>query len=147
MSPKFLLDTNVVSELMRTAPAVPVPQVMVWFARQAGARMYTSAITQAEILSGIALLPEGKRRNALADAAEQMFSHDFAGHCLAFDSLAAPHYALSLAQRTAAGRPLSTEDGQIAAIALSQGMPLVTRNTKDFVGIAGLRLIDPWQAH
>ncbi|QEA13256.1 type II toxin-antitoxin system VapC family toxin [Comamonas flocculans] len=143
----FLLDTNVVSELMRTAPAVPAPQVLAWFARNTGGGMYTSAITQAEILAGIALLPEGKRRNALAGAAEQMFEQEFAERCLAFDSVAAQHYALAVARRTAVGWPISTEDGQIAAIALAAGLPLVTRNTKDFIHIEGLTVIDPWQAH
>ena len=143
MSAGYLLDTNVLSELMRPAPAQVVRE---WFAQHANRAMYTSAITQAEILTGIALLPPGKRRDALASAAEQMFQQDFAGHCLAFDGDAAQHYALILAARTRTGQPITTEDAQIAAIALTAGLPLVTRNNKDFTDIPDLTTINPWQA-
>ena len=143
MSPGFLLDTNLLSELMRLAPA---PEVLAWFASPAAA-MYTSSISQAEILTGIALLPAGQRRNALAQAAQTMFAEDFAGRILHFESAAAEHYALIVAARTALGHPISTEDAQIAAIALVAGLTLVTRNTKDFAQIAGLTQLNPWQPH
>ena len=139
----FLLDTNLLSELMRERPAVTV---LDWFARNAQSPMHTSAVTQAEILTGIALLPAGKRRTALAVAAEQMFEHDFAGRCLAFDSAAARHYAVIVATRTRLGRLVSAEDAQIAAIAVARGFALVTRNIKDFENIDGLALANPWQA-
>ena len=143
MSAGYLLDTNVLSELMRPAPAKVVRE---WFARHANRTMYTSATTQAEILTGIALLPPSKRRDALASAAEQMFQQDFAGHCLTFDGDAAQHCALIVAARTRAGQPITTEDAQIAAIALTAGLPVVTRNNKDFSDIPGLTTINPWQA-
>ena len=102
--------------------------------------MYTSSITQAEILTGIALLPDGKRRDTLAQTAQAMFAQDFASdRVLSFDRVAAEHYALVVASRTQQGRPISTEDAQIAAIALAAGLPLLTRNTKDFSDIPGLR--------
>ncbi len=143
MSSGFLLDTNVLSELMRPNPA---KSVLDWFAQNARAGMFTSAITQAEILTGIALLPTGMRRNALAEAAEQMFEQDFASHCLDFDGAAAKHYAVLVATRCQHGLPISTEDAQIASIALVAGMTVITRNTKDFDRIAGLNVLNPWLA-
>lgn len=143
MSSGFLLDTNVLSELMREKPAAAV---LDWFAQNIQAAMYTSTITQAEILTGIALLPAGKRRTALAVAAEQMFEQDFAGRCLEFDAAAAKNYAVIVAVRTRQGQPISTEDAQIAAIALAGGLTVATRNIKDFDNIDGLTLADPWQA-
>lgn len=137
----ILLDTNVLSELMRPKPAV---EVMNWFERQKGTSFFVSAITRAEILLGIALLPAGKHRENLAAAAEQMFNEDFAGHSLVFDGNCAIEYALLVAERTRKGRSISTEDGQIAAIALSHNLPLATRNGKDFKGIAGLAVLNPW---
>jgi predicted nucleic acid-binding protein len=140
----FLLDTNVLSELMREHPA---EAVLDWFAQNTQAAMHTSTITQAEILTGIALLPNGKRRTALAVVAEQMFEQDFAGHCHAFDSVAAKNYALVVAARTRQGQPISTEDAQIAAIALATGLTVATRNTKDFEHIDALKLANPWRAN
>lgn len=140
----YLLDTNVLSELMRPAPAAPV---LAWFARQAASAMHTSSIVQAEILTGIALLPAGQRRDVLARAAQAMFAKDLAGRILPFDSASAEHHALLVASRTVQGRPISTEDAQIAATALANGMALVTRNTRDFAGIDGLVQFDPWQPH
>ena len=142
MSKGFVLDTNVLSELMREKPA---PAVLDWFARNTDAVMHTSAITQAEILTGVALLPAGKRRTALAIAAEQMFEQDFADRCLAFDAAAAKNYTVIVSERTRRGQPISTEDAQIAAIALANGLIVVTRNTTDFENIDGLTLANPWQ--
>lgn len=142
--PGVLLDTNVLSELMRARPDAAV---LAWFEQQSGLRFYTSAITRAEILLGIALLPAGKRREALAAAAEQMFEEDFASHCLPFDAAAASEYALLVAARTRIGHAISTEDALIAAIAIQHQMPLVTRNTKDFVHIEQLKLVNPWMTN
>ena len=144
LHPGYLLDTNVLSELMRPAPE---EHVVAWFGRHVAHPMWTSAVTQAEILSGIALLPEGKRRDALARTAEQLFAEDMAGRCLPFDTAAAKHYALLVAQRRRQGLPIATEDGQIAAIALAAGLCVLTRNTKDFAGIEGLTVVNPWQSH
>lgn len=138
----ILLDTNVLSELMRPKPAT---EVLDWFERQQGTSFFVSAITRAEILLGIALLPDGKRRDGLAEAAEQMFDEDFAGRSLAFDDNCATEYALLVAERTRRGHSISTEDGQIAAIALTHELPLATRNGKDFKGIEGLALLNPWE--
>jgi len=136
-----LLDTNVLSELMRPKPSTEVQN---WFGRQQNTAYFVSAITRAEILLGIALLPRGKRRDSLASAAEQMFDEDFAGHTLPFDGACAAEYALLVAERTRRGRSISTEDGQIAATALSHDLSLATRNAKDFKGIDGLTVLDPW---
>jgi predicted nucleic acid-binding protein len=140
--PGYLVDTNVVSELMRDAPA---PAVMTWFAQHEHQPVYVCSITQAEILTGIALLPMGKRRDALADAAQKLFESDLADQYLTFDASAAHHFALIRAQRKRAGLPITTEDAQIAAIALAAELTLVTRNTRDFLGIEGLELDNPWQ--
>ena len=137
----ILLDTNVLSELMRPAPDA---KVLAWF-RQKRVLFYTSTITRAEILLGIALLPHGKRSASLALAANQMFSRDFAHRCLPFDDEAAAEYALLVAARHQAGLPISTEDGQIAAIALRHCLPLATRNGKDFARIEGLTAVNPWR--
>ncbi len=138
----ILLDTNVLSELMRTQPE---QVVMDWFLKRIGDVFYVSAITQAEIMLGIALLPAGKRRNALTTSADGMFSQDFFGRCLSFEASCAAHYATIVSGRRQSGLAISTEDAQIAAIALAHGYPLATRNTKDFLRINGLNLYDPWQ--
>lgn len=137
----IILDTNVLSELMR---AQPDPAVVEWFASQAAVTFYVTAITQAEIFLGIALLPAGKRRDALTDAAGKMFQEDFCGHCLPFDESCAGLYAVVVANRRRSGFSITTEDAQIAAIALNRKLPLATRNTKDFLHIAGLTLYNPW---
>lgn len=137
----ILLDTNVLSELMRPKPA---PEVLDWFERQQGVAFFVCAITRAEILLGIALLPAGKRRAGLAVTAEQMFTEDFAGCSLPFDDGCAAEYALLVASRIRQGQAISTEDAQIAAIALTHALPLATRNGKDFKGIEGLTVVNPW---
>lgn len=140
----YLLDTNVLSELMRPAPA---QEVLRWFGGVVSSQLHTSAINQAEILAGIAALSAGRRRDALALAAQEMFEDEFAGRCLAFGSTAAERFALVTAARKRAGRPIDAVDAQIAAIALAAQFGLVTRNTRDFEGIEGLEVINPWQPH
>ncbi len=137
----ILLDTNVLSELMKPAPAASVVD---WMASQSAASLYTTSITQAEILHGVMLLPAGKRRNAIEAAAESMFNEDFGGRILAFDSDAARLYAHLAAQRRRAGRPISHFDAQIAAIALSTGAAIATRNVTDFDN-CGLKIVNPWE--
>ncbi|MDD4881942.1 MAG: type II toxin-antitoxin system VapC family toxin [Gallionellaceae bacterium] len=136
-----LLDTNVLSELMRPQPD---ERVQAWFAGRSGGQYFISSITRAEILLGIALLPQGKRRAGLADAAHGMFDEDFRDCCLAFDANAADRYADLVAMRNRAGAPISVEDAQIAAVSLANGLPLVTRNEKDFAGIDDISIINPW---
>lgn len=138
----ILLDTNVLSELMRAKPA---QEVLNWFERQADAPFFVSAITRAEILLGIALLTAGKRRDTLATRAEQMFAEDFSDRSLAFDGACATEYALLVAMRTRYGHAISTEDAQIAAVALTNDLYLATRNVKDFKGIGGLTVLNPWE--
>ena len=141
---RILLDTNVLSELMRPQPAV---QVLDWFsAHGPQTRFVISAITQAEILLGIALLPAGKRRTGLAQVAQAMFEQEFHGLNLAFDEHVAPGYAAIVALRSRRGLPISVEDAQIAAIAAHHRVPLATRNIRDFAHVPGLVLINPWEA-
>lgn len=139
----ILLDTNVLSEFMRPQPSAAV---VAWLDAQAAEGIFTSAVSRAEIELGLALLPEGKRQQALAAAARAMFAEDFAGRCLPFDEKAASAYARIVASRQRAGHPISVEDAQIAAIALARGLQLATRNTADFEKIDGLRVVNPWQA-
>ena len=138
----ILLDTNVLSELMRPKPAA---DVLDWFELQQGASFFVCAITRAEILLGIGLLPAGKRRDSLAASAEQMFAEEFVGRCLPFDEASATEYAVLVAARIRQGHSISTEDAQIAAVALAHGLALATRNGKDFKGIEGLIVLNPWE--
>ena len=138
----IILDTNVLSELMKPAPS---PEVVEWIGTRAMATLYTTAITQAEILHGIMLLAAGRRRRALAEAAAAMFVQEFEGRVLAFDRDAAPAYAQIAADRRRLGRPISHFDAQIAAIARATGAALATRNLVDFTD-CGVSLLNPWQA-
>jgi toxin FitB len=138
----IVLDTNVVSELMR---AEPDPAVIAFLDNVPGAALFISAVTQAEILYGIALLPEGKRREALRTAAESMFERHFRGRVLPFDGDAAEAFADIAAGRREAGRPISHADAQIAAVAKSRGAALATRNVTDFDG-CGVPIMNPWSA-
>jgi len=137
----IVLDTNVLSELMRPKPSA---RVVAWIAQQPAADLFTTAITEAEIFYGIELLATGKRRDALLAAAEGMFTEDFAGRVLAFESDAARHFARIAAQRRARGRPISHADAQIAAIASAHGARLATGNGPDFSD-CDITLIDPWR--
>lgn len=137
----ILLDTIVVSELMRPAPE---PKVLEWLDAQPAADIWISAITVGEIRLGIALLPDGQRKERLAVLADAMFEEDFSDSCLSYDVLAAAAYAGIVATRTRLGRPISVEDAQIAAIARSGRLALATRNTRDFSDIEGLPLVNPW---
>jgi len=138
----ILLDTNVVSELMK---ALPEPAVMTWIDAVPASALFVSAITQAEILYGVALLPEGKRREGLERAAHIAFETYFRGRILPFDSEAAEAFALLATDRRQAGRPISQADAQIAAIARSRGAELATRNVPDFDG-CGVEIVNPWSA-
>ena len=135
-----LLDTNVVSELMRGAPSA---EVLSWMDEQPARGLFVAAVTEAEIRTGIAVLPDGVRRWGLVNAAERTLGELFAGRILPFDSDAARAYADIAAASRAAGRPVSQSDCQIAAIARSRGMAVATRNVRDFAD-AGVDVIDPW---
>lgn len=138
----IVLDTNVVSELMKPAPA---ESVLHWTSAQPATSLYTTSITQAEILHGIMLLPSGKRRSALEAAAEAMFHEDFGGRILPFGADAARPYARIAAERRRLGRPISHFDAQIAAIARSTGAAIATRNVADY-DACGVKVINPWEA-
>ena len=138
----ILLDTNVLSELMRPAPD---PEVERWLAGQPDASVFISAITEAELRYGLALMPPGRRRSALANVIEDMLDEDFNGRILPFDSTASVAFADIAASRRKAGRPIAQFDAQIAAIAHSRGAGLATRNIADFQE-CGIALIDPWRS-
>jgi len=135
----IVLDTNVISELMRAEPDVTV---MEWFTQQPVAGLFTTTVSEAEIYYGLELLPDGRRREALQTAARAMFEEDFGGRILAFDSDAAHAYA-DIAARRLGGQPISQFDAQIAGIVRSRGAQLSTRNLRDFVNCK-IELIDPW---
>lgn len=137
----ILLDTNVVSELMRAEPA---GAVLAWFGAQDAAALFLSAISEAELRAGVAVLPAGRRRETLLAAVDAVTEQDFAGRLLPFDSAAARAYADVHARRRAAGRPIAEADCQIAAIAAARGLAVATRNTGDFQG-CGIAVIDPWR--
>jgi predicted nucleic acid-binding protein len=136
----IVLDTNVLSELMRTAPE---PRVDRWLAAQPTASVFTSAVTEAELRYGIALLPAGKRRSSLSALLQEILAEDFDGRILPFDSPAAAAFAEIATDRRKAGKPISQADAQIAAIARSRGAALATRNVADFQG-CGIEVINPW---
>ncbi len=135
----IILDTNVLSELLLPSPN---PVVVDWLAEQTPASVFTTSITEAEILYGLRLLPEGRRRE-LEAAILPIFREDLAGRVLSFDRDAADIYATIATARRTAGRPISQFDAQIAAITLSRGASLATRNEADFQEI-GLEVINPW---
>jgi predicted nucleic acid-binding protein len=138
----IVVDTNVISELMRGAPC---PAVLGWVARQPRALHYTTYVNQAEILYGISALPEGRRRTALAAAAEATFAEDFAGRILSFEARAAARYPEIVLARCKAGNPIEKFDAVIAATALAAGASIATRDSGGFAG-CGLTVIDPWMA-
>lgn len=137
----FLLDTNVVSELMRPTPA---PRVLDWFAGRVAGDLFLSAVSEAEMRAGAAYLPTGRRREALVAAIDAMVAEDFRERLLPFDSAAAKSYAVIAAARRAAGQPIAEADCQIAAIALARGAAVATRNVADFRG-CGVEIINPWE--
>ncbi|QRZ15581.1 type II toxin-antitoxin system VapC family toxin [Paracoccus methylovorus] len=138
----IILDTNVLSEILRPAPE---PHVLDWLAARDGTTIWLTAITEAELRHGVAILPEGKRREGLAAMIDQIIREDFAGRILPFDSPAAEAFAAIAAARRAMGRPILHADCQIAAIARAHGAIVATRNTADFAD-CGIDLINPWNA-
>lgn len=137
----ILLDTNVISELVRSEPS---QAVLDWLDELDAGQVATTAITVAELLYGVARLPEGRRKQQLETAIAELIDRDLAGRVHAFDSVAAGHYAQLVDARERAGKPMSAADAQIASIARAVGATLATRNTRDFAGV-GVKLIDPWQ--
>ena len=136
----LMLDTNMLSAMMST---VPMQKVADWILDQPSEELFTATVCQAEILSGIAILPHGRRRADLEEAARAMFADDFQGRVLPFDIEAAAAYAEMFAARRKAGRPAGTIDLMLASIARVRGASVVTRNVADFEGV-GLTIINPW---
>lgn len=136
----IVMDTNVLSELMRQHPD---NNVLKYINDQDEADLAITAVTVGEILYGIARLPNGKRKSALHDSFQDLLSVELSGHVLSYDLAAADCYAQLVTTREKFGRPTSMADGQIAAICLAQRARLATRNTKDF-GHIGLMLVNPW---
>jgi predicted nucleic acid-binding protein len=139
---KIILDTNVISELIQPMGSSIIRE---WLASQKGASLYTTSITQAEILYGIQILPEGQRRQKLLDGALIVFEHYLPERILAFDQKAAELYSQIAAYRKQIGRPISQFDAQIAAICRVHQATLATRNTRDFLD-CGIDWVNPWEA-
>lgn len=135
-----VVDTNVVSEMMRVEAA---PRVLDWFAATGTDQVFLTTVTMAEIEYGIEMLPDGRRKSGLRSQAESAFD-TFADRLLAFDALAAKQYSHVMTSRQRRGRPIAVLDAQIAAVCLSRGAILATRNVRDFAGV-GIELVNPWE--
>jgi toxin FitB len=137
----ILLDTNVVSELLRIAPDM---QVVEWIDAQPVQTLYLSAITVAELRWGVAQLPAGKRRAALNEKLEEGLMPLLAPRVLPFDIDCAQSYADLMAKARSEGRGIATADGFIAAVATANELTIATRDTSPFEA-AGLSVINPWE--
>lgn len=137
----ILLDTNVISELVRPDPD---PAVIAWLDAQQSSEVASTAITMAELLYGISRLPEGRRRRRLGEAVETAIEDDLGARIEPFDASAARDYAEIVSARESAGRPIASADAQIAAICRRLRARLATRNTTDFEG-TGIETVNPWQ--
>lgn len=136
----MVLDTNVVSELMRPLPNAAV---LAWLNDQAADTLWLNSVVASELLYGVARLPDGKLRAQLAQALQAMLAEDFSDRVLPFDLEAALVYADMVAMRELQGQPVDAADAQIASICVAHGAQLATRNTKHFDGL-GLPLVNPW---
>lgn len=135
----FLLDTNVISELSKRAPN---RRVASWLDENETEGMWTSAVTVAELLTGLADLPDGKRKSDLTQLIGELLAR-FAKSPVAFDNWAAEEYARIVSSRKSRGRPIEPFDALIAATAVVHNLTLATMNVKDFEGIEGLTVVDP----
>lgn len=136
----IILDTNVLSELVKPVPA---PQVVQWLDTVDAREVVTTAVTAAELWYGVRRMPAGKRRSKTADAIDAMLSVDLGNRVEAFDTAAASRYADIVIERQNHGRPIGLADAQIAAICATRYATLATRNIKDFTD-TGVELINPW---
>jgi len=136
----IILDTSVISELMKPEPS---RKVFRWVSQQSPLDLFTTTISQAEVLYGIALLPKGKRRTSLQAAAESMFAEDFASRILPFDEDAARVFPEIVVARRSAGRPIAVLGAEIAAIAGSRASTVATRDMRGF-GDCGVSVLNPW---
>lgn len=138
--PGYLLDTNVVSELVK---AVPDRRVLAWVAQQAASDLHLSAVALGEIARGVAKLMSGRRRDSLMRWVERDLQAQFEGRILAFDQGAAVIWGRWMGEADRAGRPLASADAQIAATAIRHGLVVVTRNVAGY-RIAGVAIVNPW---
>ena len=136
----IILDTNVVSEPLKPRPE---PKVLAWLDAQAPETLYLTSINLAELATGIALLPAGRKRTALQLALDQRMMPLFEDRILHFDAKAAHAFAILSAKLQTIGSTMSFADCAIAAIAVANGFALATRNTPDFKN-TGIALLDPW---
>jgi predicted nucleic acid-binding protein len=136
----IVLDTNVISELMRQDPDDAVVR---WVDRYPADEVFITSVTAAELAYGVARLPDSQRKTALADKVSKLLAVDFQDQILPFDDMAAGYYGEIAAVREQQGRPISMADAQIAAICRRFTACLATRNTKDFAD-SGIALRDPW---
>lgn len=136
-----ILDTNVVSELIRSTID---PNVDDWFSRQDEAELFLTTITEAELLFGPPGMPQGPLRDAYVAALDRILSVEFIDRILPFDRSAANSYRIVRAAREATGRGIDDADCFIAAIAESVGAAVATRNVRDFIG-CGVEIINPWE--
>lgn len=137
----YVLDTNILSELMKPAPH---QKVVDWVSNYSRMSLFTTSITEAEILYGINILTKGQRKTNLLQAAVILFSEDLEGRILSFDSQSASLFASISAKRKLSGKPISQFDAQIAAISKSRGAALITRSSTDFED-CGIEVINPWE--
>ena len=138
----IILDTNVVSEVMRMEPS---EKVVAWLDALPADEVWLTAVTYGEVLIGIALLPIGRRRQRLERLFETTIDARFADRILPYDRMAASHFPEIMMARRRQGHPASMQDAQVAAIALAHGATLATRNVKDFEG-TGIDLVNPWES-
>ena len=137
----IILDTNVVSALMRKAPD---GAVIAWLDNQPAESIWITSVTLFEARLGLALLPDGKRRTALASAFARLLEEDLQNRVLDFDTGAAIEAAELAARRQRAGTPVDIRDTKIAGIALARRATLATRNARHFADLK-INVIDPWQ--
>lgn len=136
----IILDTNIISELMRPQPNDLVVQ---WLDQKETSHLYLTTITLAEIRYGLAIMQNGKRKQHLSNQFEAYVDQTFEGRILDFTSKSATQYSIIMSHRKQSGLPMSMADGQIAAIAIEHHFSIATRNTKDFEQ-CGLELINPF---
>lgn len=139
----IVLDTNVLSALMRQ---VPEPAVVAWLDDQPADSIWITSITLFEARLGLALLPKGRRRQALEAAFEQLLEEDLENRVLDFDTAAASAAAVLAAARQKAGRPVDLRDTQIAGIALARRATVATRNVRHFADL-DVPVANPWAVH
>ena len=136
----FLIDTNVISEILRP---LPDPQVVAWSQNSSKERLFLSVVSFGEIRKGLTIMPVGGRRNQLERAIDGLIPSWVAGRILPMSQTIAERWGVLEGQRQLMGRPLHVPDAQIAATALVHGLTLVTRNVKDFEGV-GVTVLNPW---